>query len=60
LIGLLSLRRAYAGEKRSAIITLSHATGGRMTRRGRLMQIVAGSLFLASAVVWLVIGLRQR
>lgn len=59
LIGLLSLRRAYVGEKMTAIITLSHSTGGRMTRRERLMGIVAGSLFLATAILYLVLGLHH-
>jgi hypothetical protein len=57
VFGSMWLRRAYIGEKMGAMITLSHPTGDRMTRRERLMQIVLGSASLIIAILYVARGL---
>ena len=60
LLGLLSLRRVYVGEKMSAIKPLSDPADSRMTRRQRLMFSVLGSFFLPTGILYLVHGLHQK
>jgi hypothetical protein len=59
LLGVYRLRRAYVGERREVLVTLSRPGDLLMSRRDRIMSLSLGIISFVIGLVYLWGGLRR-